>query len=279
MPKESVSILKQVGAWMKINSEAIYGTKANPFISEFPWGNITQKNNKLYLGIYDWPKSEFYLEGLKNKIRKIYLLSDPQKKTIAFKQIYNNQLDHHSIKINLPPNAPDKIVSVVVIEMEGVPEVEKTISQQHNGMVYLPGPLADIYKGTEKAKLNFVTRGGGASGYTDTSVTLKWNFLIEKPGNYTVDIVSSETGSHGSPQWEGGHLIKIISNNQEFEAKIIEDKKEYNQRNQYWKNIHTIGKTIHFDKPGIYSIQLIPIELKKENTGFTFREINLMPYR
>jgi alpha-L-fucosidase len=151
------------------------------------------------------------------------------------------------------------------------------ISQQHDGNVYLPGPVASVTKGGQKSKLNFVTRGGGANGYTDSSVTLSWDFIVEKPSTYIVDIISSETGSHGSPQWEGDHLIKIKSNGQEFKTKIIADKKEYNQRNQYWHNIHTNGKTIRFDKPGTYSLQLIPIELKKQNTGFTFREINLIP--
>jgi alpha-L-fucosidase len=277
IPEESVNILKTVGKWMKVNSEAIYGTKATPYAVEFPWGNITQKGNKLYLGIYSWPKGEFYLEGLKNKIQKVYLLADPSKKAISFNQTYNKQLDHHRAKINLPAAAPDKVVSVVVVELDGAPQVEQVISQQHDGKVYLPGPVAEVYKGGQKSKLNFVTRGGGANGYTDPSVTLTWNFIIEKPGTYTVDIISSETGSHGSPQWEGDHLVKIKSNDQEFETKITEDRKEYNQRNQYWHNIHTKGETIRFDKPGTYSLQLVPIKIKKQNTGFTFREIKLIP--
>ena len=276
IPKESVKILKTVGNWMKVNSEAIYGTKATPYITEFPWGNITQKQNKLYLGIYEWPSTVFYLEGLRNKISKIYLLADKVKKEISFEQTYNEKLDHHRVKINLPKNAPDKVVSVVVLELDDEPQVEKTISQQFNGMVYLPGPIAEITKNNEKYELNFMTRGGGANGFTDAAIDLSWNFIIEKPGTYQVDIISSETGSHGSPQWEGDHIIKIRCNGQEFETKIIDDKKEYNQRNQYWKNIRTNGKTINFEKPGTYTLQLIPVDIKKNNVGFTFREIHLI---
>ena len=279
IPEASVNILKTVGNWMKINSEAIYGTKGTPFRVEFPWGNITQKKNKLYLGIYDWPKADFYLEGLRNKINKVYLLSDPSKKPITFSQTQNKELDHHRVKINLPASAPDKIVSVVVLELDGEPQVENQISQQFDGRVFLPGPIAEIYKGKEKSTLNFVTRGGGANGYTDTSITLTWKFIIEKPGTYNVDIISSETGSHGTPQWEGDHVIKVKSNGQEFETKIVADKKEYNPRNQYWKNIRTHGKTIRFDKAGVYELQLVPVDIKKANVGFTFRQIDLQPVK
>lgn len=277
IPQESVNILKTVGAWMKVNNEAIYGTRATPFNMEFPWGNVTEKGNKLYLGIYDWPKGDFYLEGLENNIRKVYLLADPSKQALSFKQTYNRELQHHRTKINLPATAPDKIVSVVVVELDGSPKVEKAISQQHHGNIFLPGPLADARKGDQPSKLNFVTRGGGAGGYTDPSITLSWDFVVEKPGTYRVDIVTSETGSHSSPQWEGDHLVKIASNGQEFETRITVDKKEYNQRNQYWHNIHIRGKTIRFVKPGTYHLELIPLDLKKAIAGFTFRAINLIP--
>ncbi|HET9571677.1 MAG TPA: alpha-L-fucosidase [Bacteroidales bacterium] len=279
IPEESVNILKTVGDWMKVNSDAIYGTKGTPFVAEFPWGNITQKQNKLYLGIYEWPTSDFYLDGLCNKINKIYLLSDPAKKPLGFKQTYNKQLDHHRVRISLPKTAPDKIVSVVVMELDGQPQVEKIISQQLDGKVYLQGPKAVILKGQEKYDLNFITRGGGANGYNDPRITLSWDFKIEKPGTYRVDIITSETGSHGSPQWEGNHQIKILCNGQTFDTKIVADSKEFNQRNQYWKNIRTNGKEVRFDKPGTYHLQLIPQDIKKENVGFTFREINLIPIK
>ncbi len=276
IPEESVKILKTVGEWMKVNSEAIYGTKATPFITEFPWGNVTRKDNKLYLGIYNWPATDFYLEGLRNKINKVYLLADESKKAIPFEQTYNMELDHHRVRINLPKNAPDKVVSVVVLEVDGEPQVEKTISQQFDGKIYLPGPTAEITKNNETYKLNFMTRGGGANGFNDPSINLTWNFMVEKPGTYQVDIISSETGSHGSPQWEGDHIIKIRCNSQEFETKIVADNKEYNQRNQYWKNIRTNAKTIRFEKPGNYTLQLIPRVIQNDKVGFTFREIQLI---
>ena len=60
IPQPSIERLKAVGAWMKVNSEAIYATKASPF-GVLPWGRCTQKIIKgkavLYLMVFDWPKN------------------------------------------------------------------------------------------------------------------------------------------------------------------------------------------------------------------------------
>ena len=42
-------VLKEIGAWLKENGEAIYGTEASPFRADFAWGKSTRKGNKLYL--------------------------------------------------------------------------------------------------------------------------------------------------------------------------------------------------------------------------------------
>ena len=42
-------VLKEIGAWLKTNGEAIYGTEASPFRENFAWGTSTRKGNKLYL--------------------------------------------------------------------------------------------------------------------------------------------------------------------------------------------------------------------------------------
>lgn len=275
IPEESVKILAKVGDWMKVNHEAIYGTSASPYSEEFPWGNVTTKPGKLYLGFYDWPTKKFHLEGLKNKVKKIYMLADPAKKPLTFKEILDKKNDHHLLQINLPAKATDPVVSVVVVEIEGKAEVEKTITQQEDGSIKLGGVLANITKDGQPAKLNFISRAGGANGWTDSTIHMQWTFKVLKPGTYHVDIMSTETGSAEHPTWQGGHLIKLQSAGQTLETTIQEDSKQYNPRSQYWQTIHTNAGNLTFSKPGIYHLSLIPLKFSEGNIGFTFREIHL----
>ena len=278
IPQESVDILDKVGEWMKINNECIYGTQASPFKTEFKWGNITQKSGKLYLGIFNWPTTGFYLEGLKNKVKKAYLLADKKQKDLPLKASYNKKTCHYRLKIDLPQIAPDKVVSVVVLEIEGTPEVETAICQQADQSVLLPGVSGEASKDNKPAELKFTARGGGAD-WRDAAISLTWNFTVEKAGTYQIDLITTETGSHGSPVWQGGQKIKISCAGQFQETTVTADSKEYNQRSQYWKLIHTSAGKIKFEKPGTYELSLIPENFGEIKTGFTFKEIQLNPIK
>ena len=115
VPQPSIERLAEVGKWMKINGEAIYGTTASPF-SYLPWGRCTQKGNKLYLHVFDWPNDGKIALPVLNKISRAYLLSDPKKTLKVEKSKSKNT-------ITLVGNAPDKIASVVVVELDSAPEV------------------------------------------------------------------------------------------------------------------------------------------------------------
>jgi len=111
IPLPSVERLKEVGAWLKVNGEAIYATKASPF-AYLPWGRATIKNNKLYLHIFDYPSNGKIKIPLANDIVKSYLLSNPSV-LITTTKVGNY------VWLTLPLNAPDKIASVIVVETKG----------------------------------------------------------------------------------------------------------------------------------------------------------------
>ena len=84
IPDESVRLFKEIGAWMKVNGDAIYGTRANPFNEEFQWGRVTRKeNNKFYLLVYEKPADGKILLPCTFKKVKGVVLKDGQKVSVS----------------------------------------------------------------------------------------------------------------------------------------------------------------------------------------------------
>ncbi|HOW74039.1 MAG TPA: alpha-L-fucosidase [Phycisphaerae bacterium] len=110
IPQASVERLEGVGRWMAVNGESIYGTTASPF-RKLTWGRCTRKPGKLYLHVFDWPKKELIVPGLKDTIEKAYLLADPHKKPLTVSRKGDD------VAILLPEKAPDPIASVVVVQV------------------------------------------------------------------------------------------------------------------------------------------------------------------
>jgi alpha-L-fucosidase len=115
IPQPSIDRLKQIGDWMKINSEAVYGTKASPF-PYLSWGRAALKDQKLYLHVINWPSDGLLRLPLLNKTVKAYLLADTST------SLKTTEADQY-VEISLPSEAPDSVLSIVVLEFEGTPEV------------------------------------------------------------------------------------------------------------------------------------------------------------
>lgn len=113
-PQESIDRLQAIGAWMKVNHEAIYDTKASP-VAPFSWGRCTSKEGKnsttLYFTVFNWPtEGKLHIPALKNKIISAKLLAGGNLKVKS---------DDGGITVSVPDKAPDSIASVIKIEVKG----------------------------------------------------------------------------------------------------------------------------------------------------------------
>jgi len=115
IPPQSVERLKEVGKWMKVNGEAIYGT-TRCFLEKPEWGCYTMKNVKentvLYLSVFDFPADrQILVPGLKSLVKSCKLL--------AGKSNLKTKPANEGLIIYLPEKAPDAIASVIRIELQG----------------------------------------------------------------------------------------------------------------------------------------------------------------
>ena len=99
--------LLAMGAWLKTNGDAIYGTTFGPW-QNLPFGRTTARGNVVYLHIFQWPGDSLNITAEKTKVSRVTLLAN--RRRLEFSQ------NGSSVVITLPPDPPDPAVSVLSIE-------------------------------------------------------------------------------------------------------------------------------------------------------------------
>ena len=119
IPEPSVERLEDIGQWMEVNSESIYGTQASPF-PKLPWGRCTQKKTAggttLYLHVFEWPKDgKLLVPGLENEVKSATLLANGE--SLKFEKT------PQGVQLKVPEKALDPNATVIQLEIAGEPKV------------------------------------------------------------------------------------------------------------------------------------------------------------
>jgi alpha-L-fucosidase len=124
IPQPSQDILLKVGAWLKVNGEAIYGAGRTPFGEELKgsaWRCTTRalssgseqiatlQGEKLYIHFFQWPGAKFELPGVKARIKRACLLANPGQ-ALPFTQA------DERVTVELPVQATNPIATVLCLE-------------------------------------------------------------------------------------------------------------------------------------------------------------------
>ncbi|MCK4999875.1 MAG: alpha-L-fucosidase, partial [Anaerohalosphaera sp.] len=150
-PTESIDRLADIGRWMKVNGESIYGTNASVF-EKLSWGRSTTKDNTIYLHIFDWPTdNKLTVPGLITEAAEVYPLSNPDKKLAV-------QYTDGGATIQLPTASPDPINTVIAMKFKQKPEIVKTPQLTGKDKFY-PDCNVEINCGSDTVAIHYTTDG------------------------------------------------------------------------------------------------------------------------
>lgn len=114
IPAGSSARLHEVGAWLKTNGEAIYGTTASP-LGKLAWGRCTKKSSAdgttLFLHVFDWPTDgQLVVPGVRDAVVSATLL--------ATGRALSATSHAGGVTISVPATSPDPISSTIVLKLK-----------------------------------------------------------------------------------------------------------------------------------------------------------------
>jgi len=156
-PQESIDRLREIGQWMKINGESIYGTGASPF-PNLDWGRCTQMNTpsgtRLYFHVFDRPADgKLFVPGLYNKPGNTFLLADAGKRPLETSR------QDDAIIISLPEEASDPYDLVVIMDIEGRPDVNLPPAIRASASIFIDQTDVSITTERENIVNHYTTDG------------------------------------------------------------------------------------------------------------------------
>lgn len=107
IPQPSVERLEDMGAWLDVNGESIYGTRPGP-IQGLDWCRSTRKEDKIYLHVFTWPQDGI-LDLPDLAISSAYLLADGEQSALTL------QRRDGRLRIDAPAQPVDEACTVLVL--------------------------------------------------------------------------------------------------------------------------------------------------------------------
>jgi alpha-L-fucosidase len=111
VPQPSVERLQTMGAWLKRNGEAIYGTRPGP-VQDLDWCRSTARPGKLFLHVFDWPDDGIVaIPSFGCEVAGARLLVEGQDHPLSVRS------DGEGVYITGLHGVPDAVDTVVVLDL------------------------------------------------------------------------------------------------------------------------------------------------------------------
>ncbi|MCP5090379.1 MAG: alpha-L-fucosidase, partial [Gammaproteobacteria bacterium] len=259
IPPESARVFGEVGEWLKVNGEAVYGTSGSA-VGAVPWGAITHRPGKTYLHVERRPDDgRLLIPGFGPKATKAALLSDGSG--LEFTQ------QGSDLVVNLPDILPDARLNVVVVEYdEGESATfsrpDEVLVSDAYGPVALDSVSANTSDGVSFNRTRTMHYFGDWKNYQtleglespEDSVT--WKLRITEPGSYRLVL----NYSAGTAQSEQEGVLSFDGTDYYF--RVLEtgdfiDPGGFAKRKPIMFIDHPVA-VVQIDEPGQYELSLRP---------------------
>ncbi len=277
-PTECVERLAVIGEWMRVNSKSIYGCKGGIVTNELPFGAVTGKEDRLYLHLFDWKTGPFVFAGLRNRVVSASLLATGYP--VRFEQRDASETGVERLILQLEGEAPDPYDSVIELVLEDGPVQINSVLTDYNNTIELPAAVAQQETGPGAEPTFRVSQTGIIENWFDTEDSLRWEFLVQTPGTYKVEMITFSEKDPVEPfenYWEGNHLFRIDCNRQTLKFQITCDQKEQPRDLYNWVQVHSQAGEICFERIGTYQLSIIPEQIiSKKGLGPKLKSIKLI---
>ena len=212
VPERAAESLRAAGEWIRRYPQVVYNTAPSPWKHALPWGDVTVKNNTLFLSVFKWPSSgKLHLPGLKTGIKSAKLLNGAKSEPLT------HSTENGWTSFTLPPKAPEKLVSVIQVNLQGKPEADPCFGLDPEVTTEIPADFATVTGATKKNK-RWMEKFGEWRHCQQISLwepggSATWEVNVIQPGDYLVDLTyAGENRLVWSVAVEGGETIQNQQN-------------------------------------------------------------------
>ena len=209
VPERAARSLRTSGEWIRRYPQAVYGVDASPWEHTLPWGDVTIRENRMFLSVFDWPRNgTLYLPGLKTDIKSARLLNGAESTALEF------EMEHGWTCIKLPAQAPDRLASVIELELKGAPKADPTWGLDPEIPTHIEAEFATA-EGAKLSKKRWMEKFGEwkhvkqVSDWNSGKGVATWTVDVLEPGDYLVELTYA---GEGRLVWqvevEGGERIR-----------------------------------------------------------------------
>lgn len=182
-------ILRGIGAWMDVNSAAIYGCGEASMPMQ-GWGYVTQgiredNSNEIYLLINRWPNdNKLIVHGLKSIPETTVALAQTDLKLPV------EMTGDRAITIHLPEQPFDETMSVIRLKYSQTPDTEKG---SRRILTNIDANEIHVFYSDDRSET--IENGQGAKGdntvfgWTSPSDYMSWDVYSAEPHRYKIEIL------------------------------------------------------------------------------------------